>query len=373
MSIGALLTNQWNRSFYNGNPRSTARGDKEALKWLADTAPELLSSGKEEEEKKAGTDVASKAPLSYSRRITAKFRTEELAVSQSAGSEVCYSYQASMQQFEILINVNGDERNYLIKGTDSEGNAFEKEFDPYQVDPENADYTEFTALCLYIQKTEGYADSIMQDFVQPDNILQKMNYVGIFGIWCETQGQIGNTELYENAKKLLGAINTFMDNAVSSKEEPLSENLLDLLFKEQDVSRKEAEAAQKDTEQKKTASFYWEREFARIGADAPASVKQAWMEAAAVAGVDGMGITGNGMMRHISQLMVKQVERNWRGEDSKDILGSSVQSALKAADEALYALEHPLAPHQDKTPEAAKAREREKLFYQEFLSRLHNL
>lgn len=369
MSIGALLTNQWNRNFYNGNPKSTAKGGKDALKWLADTAPELLSSGKQGEEEKTGTDITSKTPLSYSRRITAKFRTEELAFSQSKDGEVCYSYQASMQQFEILINVNGDERNYLIKGTDSEGNSFEKEFDPYQVDPENADYMEFTALCLYIQKTEGYADSIMQDFVQPDNILQKMNYVGIFGMWCETQGQIGNTEIYENAKKLLGAIHSFMDNRISGKKEissPLSDDLLDLLFKEQDVSRKEAA-------QEKPASYYWEREFARIGANAPESVKQAWMEAAAVAGADGMGITGNGMMRHISQLMVKHLERNWRGNNSKDILGSSVQSAIKAADEALYALEHPLVPHQNKTPEAAKAREREKIFYQEFLSRLYNL
>ena len=67
------------------------------------------------------------------------------------------------------------------------------------------------------------------------------------------------------------------------------------------------------------------------------------MEAAKEIGANGLGIGKNGMMTHISQMMVERVERGWNGGNPNDILGSSVQSALRAAKEALYDLDHPLA------------------------------
>ncbi|MCM1154294.1 MAG: hypothetical protein NC314_03390 [Roseburia sp.] len=130
---------------------------------------------------------------------------------------------------------------------------------------------------------------------------------------------------------------------------------------------------QKEVTQEKKAADYWEREFAQVGANAPASVKQAWMEAAAAVGTDGMGIGRNGMLSHISQLMVRRIQKNLQGENAHDLLGSSVQSAMRVTGEALYALEHPLVPRQNETLEVARAREREKLFYQEFLGRLQEL
>ena len=233
MSIGALFTKQWNRNFYGKNPNSSAKGETSALSWLANAAPELMNSGKREESDRTEAVEVAKTPLSYSRRITADFKMEMLTANRNANGEVCYSYEASRQKFEVIINVNGDERNYLIKGTDSEGNPFEKEFDPYDIDPENADYTEFTALCLYIQKTDRYADDIMRNFAQPENILEKTNYVGILFAWSIEQAQSGNMESFENARRLIVAIQEF----TFSKREielPVSEELIDLLFADQD-------------------------------------------------------------------------------------------------------------------------------------------
>lgn len=365
MSIGALFTKQWSGNFYGKNPKSSAKGETSALQWIANAAPELMNPGKREESDKAGAVEAAKAPLSYSRRITADFKTEMLTAGQNEKGEVCYSYEASRQKFEVIINVNGDERNYLIKGTDSEGNSFEKEFDPYDIDPENADYTEFTALCLYIQKTDRYADDVMRNFAQPENILEKTNYVGVLFAWSIEQAQNGNMESFEDARRLIVAIQEF----TFSKREielPVSEELIDLLFVEQD------EAEEKEVaEREKSGTYYWEQAFDSIGKNAPESVKQAWLDAAAVVGADGMGITKNGMMDHISQLMVQRLLKIYRGESADDILGSSAASAIKAVNSALYDLEHPLDGNRGRTPEQMKKREIEKKFYQVFLKRLH--
>ena len=363
MSIGALFTKQWNGNFYGNNPKSSGKGETSVLGWLANAAPELMNPGKREEYDKAEGLEAAKAPLSYSRRITADFRTEMLTANRNKNGEVCYSYEASRQKFEVIINVNGDERNYLIKGTDKEGNYFEKEFDPYDIDPENADYTEFTALCLYIQKTDRYADDVMRNFAQPENILEKTNYVGVLFAWSIEQAQSGNTESFENARRLIVAIQefTFFKREI---ELPVSEDLIDLLFVEQD------EAEEKAAAEEKSDTYYWERAFDSIGKNAPESVKKAWLDAAAVVGADGMGITKNGMMDHISQLMVQRLLKIYRGERADDVLGSSVQSAIKAVNNALYDLEHPLDGNRGRTPEQMKKREIEKKFYQVFLKRL---
>ena len=89
-----------------------------------------------------------------------------------------------------------------------------------------------------------------------------------------------------------------------------------------------------------------------------------------MAGTDGMGVTLSGKLSHISQLMVRKLEKGYSGEQITDLMGNSVQSAVRAAKEALYALEHPLAPDRGRTMEEIMNREKEKLFYQEFIKRL---
>ncbi len=125
-----------------------------------------------------------------------------------------------------------------------------------------------------------------------------------------------------------------------------------------------------DGRTKKTARQYREQVFDQIAPNAPQRVKQAWMDAADVAGIDGMGVSNSGKLSHISQLMVRRVEKGYHGNGVCDLLGNSVQSAIRAAKEALYALEHPLDAGRGRTAEQIENRMKEKLFYQEFLKRL---
>lgn len=78
---------------------------------------------------------------------------------------------------------------------------------------------------------------------------------------------------------------------------------------------------------------YDEKAFASVGANAPEEVKQAWMEAAKETGVNGLGIFGNGMLTHLSKMMVQRAE-NWMNGigETNDILGNTVQSAIRATE-----------------------------------------
>lgn len=124
---------------------------------------------------------------------------------------------------------------------------------------------------------------------------------------------------------------------------------------------------------KKTARKYREQVFDQIAPNAPQRVKQAWLDAADVAGIDGMGVSDSGKLSHISQLMVRSIEKGYRGNGVCDLLGNSVQSAMRAADEALYALEHPLDAGRGRTPEQIENQRKEKIFYQEFMKRLQEV
>lgn len=118
---------------------------------------------------------------------------------------------------------------------------------------------------------------------------------------------------------------------------------------------------------------YDEKAFEMVGPNAPQEVKNAWMDAAKEVNANGMGIRGNGMMSHISQMMVQRLNKQLKGEtENFDILGSTVESAIQAAKEALYDLEHPLAPAY-RSIEAEQARIKEREFYVAFLERLDKL
>jgi len=118
---------------------------------------------------------------------------------------------------------------------------------------------------------------------------------------------------------------------------------------------------------------YDEKAFEMVGPHAPQKVKEAWMEAAKEVNANGTGIKKNGMMSHISQMMVQRCNKMLRGEtDYSDILGSTVKSAIWATEKALYDLEHPLAPaYRSKEAEQARIKERE--FYVAFLEKLEQL
>lgn len=118
---------------------------------------------------------------------------------------------------------------------------------------------------------------------------------------------------------------------------------------------------------------YDDKAFDMVGPNAPQEVKDAWMEAAKEVYANGMGIRKNGMMSHISQMMVQRCNKMLRGEtDYSDILGNTVESAIRATKQALYDLEHPIA-YTPKNIEVQQARIREREFYNAFLEKLGQL
>ena len=125
-------------------------------------------------------------------------------------------------------------------------------------------------------------------------------------------------------------------------------------------------------EQEKKAD-YDEKAFESVGANAPEEVKQAWMEAAKEVHANGLGIRENGMMTHISQMMVQRLNKMFQGEyGSPDILGNSVKSAIRATKQALYDLEHPIA-YTPKSIEVQQSQIKERQFYHAFLEKLEQL
>jgi len=118
---------------------------------------------------------------------------------------------------------------------------------------------------------------------------------------------------------------------------------------------------------------YNEKAFEMVGPNAPQSVKDAWIKAAKEVNANGKGIGENGMMSHISQMMVQRLTKMFKGEtDTPDILGKTVESAIWATKQALYDLEHPLA-YTPKSIEVQQARIKEREFYIAFLEKLEQL
>ncbi len=117
---------------------------------------------------------------------------------------------------------------------------------------------------------------------------------------------------------------------------------------------------------------YGEKAFALAGATAPQSVKDAWMETVKEVGVNGLGMTANGST-HITEMHMQQVIANYWGVlNSANILGDSVQSAVRATQKALYDLDHPLEPGRVGSMEEQQARVKEREFYTTFLEKLKN-
>ena len=117
-----------------------------------------------------------------------------------------------------------------------------------------------------------------------------------------------------------------------------------------------------------------EKAFRSVAPNAPEKVKTAWMEAAAEVGIDGMGRKKNGMMGHISQMMVQRFTNQLNGKPNyNDILGNCVQSALQTTKKLLYDLENPLEPNSQRSLKVQQQIMKEKQFYQAFINRLEKI
>ena len=129
-------------------------------------------------------------------------------------------------------------------------------------------------------------------------------------------------------------------------------------------------------EKAETASVrdYDEVAFENVGPNAPQSVKDAWMEAAKETGANGLGITSNGII--VTEMFVQQfLNWYWGGKEGRayDVLGSSVESAIQATQQALYNFDHPLEPNKVMSIEERQYHMKERQFYVAFLEKLEKL
>ena len=99
-----------------------------------------------------------------------------------------------------------------------------------------------------------------------------------------------------------------------------------------------------------------------------------YIEAAKEVNANGMGIKKNGMLSHISQMMVQRLNKQLKGDgdvDNIDILGNTIESAIQATSQALYDLDHP-REYVPKSIEVQQACMKEREFYVAFLEKLEN-
>ena len=113
-----------------------------------------------------------------------------------------------------------------------------------------------------------------------------------------------------------------------------------------------------------------EQAFLGIGKNASENVKKAWLDAADEIGMDGQGLSASGTLDHIPQFMIQRFIRQYNGYDPDDVLGSTVSSAIQAAQDAIYALDHPLEPDTTRSSKVLAAREKERAFYERFIEKL---
>ncbi len=76
-------------------------------------------------------------------------------------------------------------------------------------------------------------------------------------------------------------------------------------------------------------------------------------------------------LTHISQMMAQRLTKQMNGaSETNELLGNTVQSAIRAAQQALYDLEHPRSPGSVKSIEVQRQQVKERAFYQSFLEKL---
>ena len=145
--------------------------------------------------------------------------------------------------------------------------------------------------------------------------------------------------------------------------------------RQNDIPQFSTERAEQENESINPYMDFNEKAFDMIGPNAPQDVKDAWMEAAKEVNANGMGIKKNGMLSHISQMMVQRLNKQMKGEgdvDNIDILGNTIESAIQATSQALYDLDHP-REYVPKSIEVQQACMKERELYVAFLEKLEKL
>ena len=153
--------------------------------------------------KEAARKAVTSSP--YCKCIIANIKTEELYASQNDAGEMAYSYEKTEQSFQIFIKYDGHDKTYSVKGYDKDGNSFEKDINPEEVDPEYADFPEFSTLCMYFEHTEQTSEFLADDYFDTDDILEKMNYL-------EKVNNLRNENVMDKAKSMIDYANRLFDD-----------------------------------------------------------------------------------------------------------------------------------------------------------------
>lgn len=200
MSIAGLGTYGSKSFYYASVTKSRSKGLSNGAEFFENQVTQ--NGGEQYGLREAAKQAVRTSP--YTRCITADIKTEEMYVSQSDNGEMIYSYQAAEQRFQIFIKSDGESKSYTVNGIDKDGNPFEKEIDPYNVDPEYADFPEFSALCMYIQQTDETADMLADDYLASEDLLEKKNYL-------EQLRSFGNDDFCEKTQSMIDCANRLFD------------------------------------------------------------------------------------------------------------------------------------------------------------------
>lgn len=260
-------------------------------------------------------------------------KTDDMLYSGGNGTGLSY-------YIKYAENSTEDDPTVVAKGVDEYGNDFEQTIHINKINPECATIVEMRALEAYLGVDKNGGLSSLPPETGRMGLHDRADFMKMFQKQISDMRLLrqGNTAAYYQYSMQKYA--DFMNRKSGSSKDSGDSN---------------------------------EKAFASVGANAPDAVRQAWMAAAAAAGVNGLGMSANGMLTHLTAMMVQRAE-NWMNEvgGTDDLLGNTVQSAIRAASQALYDLDHPLSHDSQKSLEVQRQQMKERAFYQAFLDHLIN-
>ncbi len=234
---------------------------------------------------------------------------------------------------EYAKETSEDNPTVIAKGVDENGQEFEQTIHINDINPKNASLVEMRAVEAHYQINKGMGLSSLPNGTGNMGLNDRRDFISLFEKSIEDMQRLGRYDL-----SLVYAKNK---NAYLDLVEKNRENEIPI-------------------------------DFSRFAPNAPEEVRRAFMEASEETGYKEY--TGNEMMNHISQILVTQVENRYNGvPNPKDVFGSSVASALRAAKQMLYDLENPLVPISQRGENVAKYEEQEKEFYRKFIEKLETI
>lgn len=243
---------------------------------------------------------------------------------------------------------------YVVMGKDDKGNPYRQEINVNEVDVHNCSCLELAAFNAHL-----YGSSMSPEMQLGFLTMQQAAGVS-FG---------ARTDYAAVAQQLSANHSSSGGNFTNVYQNWLEQ----LSLSETDG---QIPAAGKASADFKPEENFFDREdlLRNIAPNAPEAVVKAWQEAAKETGVDGLGRTADGKVRHISQMMVERaVQWVHNRPHFNNLLGNTITSALHAAQQASYGLDHPLNPAAEKSQEVQEQIQKEREFYKHFIDKLSPL